>query len=54
MNETAIIIFVIAIFVQLKAIEYKPEPGIYPACSIVAWVAFLTGLVVSLISSFGG
>lgn len=54
MSVVTVVLFIAAIFVQLKALEYKPEPVIYPACSIVAWVLFLTGLVTWLISQFGG
>lgn len=49
MNIVTQICFVVAFFLVLKAIEYKPEPVFYPACSIGAWVAFLVGVAVWLI-----
>lgn len=50
MPAIALVCFVIAFFVALKAIEYKPEPIFYPVCSVAAWVAFLVGIVMWLIA----
>jgi hypothetical protein len=48
-SEIVLLCFLFAFFVELKAIEYKPQPNIYAACSIAAWVAFIVGLALMLI-----
>lgn len=49
METPALACLLIAFFVELKAIEYKPEPVLYTVCTIAAWVFFLVGMVIWLI-----
>jgi hypothetical protein len=46
--ENIVVVFLIAFFVQLKALEYKPEPILYPLLSVFSWLAFGVGIVMWL------
>lgn len=50
MSELALLFVVIGFFLAIRAVEYKPNPGIYPVCSIGAWVSFGVGLVLWLVT----
>jgi hypothetical protein len=49
MHIIAQVCLIAAFFLALKAIEYKPEPVLYPVCSNGAWVAFVVGVVTWLL-----
>lgn len=49
MPITAVLLFIIAFFLGLKAVEHRGHPPMYPAMSWGAWLFFAVGVVVTLI-----